>query len=255
MSFLSELTKGVRELHRGGKNALKGSLATASAFFKGGRNPVKECFGNLMVCLFHREGVFPEKAEKLFVRVMNDSAPEVNAVQLWHSFEELPDCSVEEVVEALNKLPADKKIQFIRFAAAIVYHKDGFPEEAEKLKNIALAAGIENTVFQEIVTNILAAQERRDRMIRSGAGIAAALIVIAVFILTATLLRSVIFGLIFAYLLLPVEQYLERNWREKRGPGFILGKVGAILGWLPRKIASALSRRDRDNLPRGVPRL
>lgn len=249
MSFLSELTKGVRELHRGGKNALKGSLATASAFFKGGRNPVKECFGNLMVCLFHREGVFPEKAEKLFIRVMNDSAPEVNAVQLWHSFEELPDCSVEEVVEALNKLPADKKIQFIRFAAAIVYHKDGFPEEAEKLKNIALAAGIENTVFQEIVTNILAAQERRDRMIRSGAGIAAALIVIAVFILTATLLRSVIFGLIFAYLLLPVEQYLERNWREKRGPGFILGKVGAILGWLPRKIASALSRRDRDNLP------
>ncbi len=249
MSFLRELTKGVRELHRGGKNALRGSLATASAFFKGGRNPVKECFGNLMVCLFRREGGFSEKMEKLFTRVMNDSAPEVNAVQLWHSFEELPDCSVEEVVEALKNLPADKKLQFIRFAAAIVYHKDGFPEEAAKLENIALKSGIENTVFQEIVSNIIAAQERRDRMLRSGAGIAAALIVIAVFILTATLLRSVIFGLIFAYLLLPIEQYLERNWREKRGPGFILGKAGSILGWLPRKLASALSRRDRDSHP------
>ena len=249
MNLLHELGKGLKELRRGGENALRGSLATAASFFKGGRNPVKEALGLLMVCLFRKEGSFPEKTEKIFCRVMNDSAPAVNAEQVWHSFEEFPDCTEEKLFEALQEIPADKKVQFIRFAAAMVYHNDGFPEAAEKLENIALKIGIEKADFQEITAGILAAQERRERMLRSGTGIAAALIVIAVFIITATLLRSVIFGLIFAYLLLPLEQYLERNWREKRGPGFYFGKVGEFLGWLPRKSAAALSRKDKDALP------
>ena len=249
MNFLHELGKGLKGLRRGGENALRGSLATAASFFKGGGNPVKEALGLLLVYLFHREGAFPEKTEKLFCRVMNDSAPAVNAEQVWRSFEELPDCTREELLEALKEIPADKKVSFIRFTAAMVYHNDGFPDAAEKLEEIALETGISKEAFQEIVTSIIAARERRDRMLRSGAGIAAALIVLAVFIITATLLRSVIFGLIFAYLLLPLEQYLERNWREKRGFGFYFGKAGEFLGWLPRKMAAALSRRDRESRP------
>ena len=59
----------------------------------------------------------------------------------------------------------------------------------------------------------------QDRLIRSGAGLIAAIGVIVLFILTATLLRSVIFGLIGAYLLLPLEKYFEKKIRN--GKGFI----------------------------------
>ena len=45
MNLLHELGKGLKELRRGGENALRGSLATAASFFKGGRNPVKEALG------------------------------------------------------------------------------------------------------------------------------------------------------------------------------------------------------------------
>ena len=48
------------------------------------------------------------------------------------------------------------------------------------------------------------------RIVKSGAGLAIACVVIAVFILAATFLKSVLFGLIFAYFLLPLEKGFER---------------------------------------------
>lgn len=52
---------------------------------------------------------------------------------------------------------------------------------------------------------------RRTKLMRSGTGLLVAFIVLVVFVLTATLLRSVIFGLILAYICLPLEKFLERK--------------------------------------------
>lgn len=54
------------------------------------------------------------------------------------------------------------------------------------------------------------AAERRDRIVKSGAGLAIACVVIAVFILAASFLKSVLFGLVLAYFLLPLEKGIER---------------------------------------------
>ena len=250
MSFFRELRKGLKGLRRGGESALRGSFSTLTSLFRnGGKSAVKTAFFRLLVYVFRQEETFPAGMEKLFCRIMVDSAPDINAEQVWSQLENMPVCTETEVLEAFETLPAEKKVQFIRFSAALVHHSDGFPGCAEKLEAVALKTGMTKEEFQTIVSAIINAQTRRERMIRSGAGIIAALIVILVFILTATLLRSVIFGLIAAYLLLPLEQYFERNWREKRGPGFYLGKMGSLLCYLPRKLASALSRKDKDAQP------
>ena len=250
MSFFRELRKGLRGLRRGGESALRGSFSTLTSLFRnGGKSAVKTAFFRLLVYVFRQGDTFPAGMEKLFCQVLDDSVPDINAEQVWSQLENTPVCTEAEVLEALETLPAEKKVQFIRFAAALVHRSGGFPDRGEKLEALALKTGMPREEFQEIVSAIINAQARRERMIRSGAGIIAALIVILVFILTATLLRSVIFGLIAAYLLLPLEQYFERNWREKRGPGFYLGKMGSLFCYLPRKLASALSRKDKDAQP------
>ena len=250
MSFFRELRKGLKGLRRGGESALRGSFSTVTSLFRnGGKSAVKTAFFRLLVYIFRQGDTFPAGMEKLFCQVLDDSAPDVNAEQVWSQLENTPDCTEAEVLEAFETLPAERKVQFIRFTSALVHRNGGFPECGEKLEALALKTGMTREEFQDIVSAILNAQARRERMLRSGAGIIAALIVILVFILTATLLRSVIFGLIAAYLLLPLEQFFERNWREKRGPGFYLGQIGSLLCYLPRKLASALSRKDKDAHP------
>lgn len=251
MSLLNELRKSLKGLRRGGEHALRDSFSTAASFFKGGsKNASQTAFFRLLTFLFYDCGLFSAQGERLFRKVMSDLVPDINADQTWSALQEAPVCHSEaEVLEALELLPDEKKFRLIHFAAAMCHRSDGMAEGAEKLENIALKAGMEQDLLKEIISEIIKAQERRERILRSGAGIAAALIVIAVFILTATLLRSVIFGLIFAYLLLPLEQFLEKNWREKRGPGFYLGKAAGLFCWLPRTLASVLKRRNKDEQP------
>ncbi|MDD4816889.1 MAG: AI-2E family transporter [Victivallaceae bacterium] len=97
-------------------------------------------------------------------------------------------------------------------------------------------AGLENSLFTEY--------ERRRKLLRSGTGLLAALIVIAVFVLTATWLRSVIFGLILAYIFLPLEKFIERRMlrsspyrggaknrsRGKNFAGKMVGKIKRFVG-------------------------
>lgn len=248
MSLFREIRKGLKGLHRGGKNALRGSFTTAASFFRS-KESSKAPFFRFLKYLFWQEGEPDPRTEGLFCRVMDELSPDVNGEQVWQELENAPPCGEQEIRQLFLEITPEKRKQFIHFAAAMVYRPDGISEAAEKLEAAVAFSGLSAEEFQEIRNKIDASTERRRQLLRSGAGIIAALIVIAVFILTATLLRSVIFGLIVAYLLLPLEQYLERSWRRKQGIGFYLGSITSGLCYLPRKIASALRRRDSEYAP------
>ncbi|MBO5792051.1 MAG: AI-2E family transporter [Lentisphaeria bacterium] len=245
MSILREIGKGLSELRRESGNALRGSFNTAASFFRSKESSRSVCY-RFLKYLFTEEGELDPRSEALFCRVMDESAPDVNAEQVWQELEQTPLCKEKEIVEQLLALPLEKREHFIRLAAAMIHRPDGIAGAAEKLAAVVRAAGMAEEKFQEILDEIAQSTERRRQLLRSGAGVIAALIVIAVFILTATLLRSVIFGLIIAYLLLPLEQYLEQNWRRKKGIGFFLGSLTSALCWLPRKLAAALKRKESD---------
>ena len=66
----------------------------------------------------------------------------------------------------------------------------------------------------------------RKKVIGSGAGIAVALVVILLFVFAATFLKSLVFGIIAAYFLLPLEKFFEKRvfqtWIVKRFSAFCL---------------------------------
>ncbi|MDD3885676.1 MAG: AI-2E family transporter [Victivallaceae bacterium] len=117
------------------------------------------------------------------------------------------------------------------------------PQKArEFVSELATGLGVEAAELDPLFDKAEAEFNRRARIWRSGAGVLAAVIVIAVFILTATLLRSVIFGLIGAYLMLPVEKYFERRLAARRGFGFWLVSLLDVLLSPLRKMAAAIRR-------------
>lgn len=76
----------------------------------------------------------------------------------------------------------------------------------------------------------------------SGSGLLVAFAVILIFIITATWLKSVFFGLIFAYLALPFEQLLEKFFFRSRGAR-IVSLFFSVLFAPVRRLRRALMRR------------
>jgi predicted PurR-regulated permease PerM/uncharacterized tellurite resistance protein B-like protein len=93
---------------------------------------------------------------------------------------------------------------------------DGETTERER-SLLAQAATVFGVSCEQLLLEIEtaeAAQRKRNSLLRSGAGILAALAVLAVFVLTATVVVSVFFGLILAYICLPLEKFYERLFQH-----------------------------------------
>ena len=162
-----------------------------------------------------------EKKEEIFRQQLLGKHTAIEAGQLVHDLRNVPPFSPVQDAE-LETMPQEKKAQLFRFLLNLAIVAQTLDDAEELLCRRAISAGLTPEDFKRQSSEAVAERQRRNRIIRSGAGILAALIVIAVFILTATLLRSVIFGLIAAYLMLPVEKYFERRLKARKGIGYWL---------------------------------
>lgn len=133
--------------------------------------------------------------------------------------------SEEETAKAIAAFPEVERRTLLRFLLTLAAAANTPADTVEALERIFSTAGEDREFFAHCREETLQIEERRRRIIGSGAGIAVALVVILVFIVTATLLRSVIFGLILAYVLLPVEKFFELRERKKCGFFYWLFKL------------------------------
>ncbi|MCP3966204.1 MAG: AI-2E family transporter [Lentisphaerae bacterium] len=152
--------------------------------------------------------------------------------------------NIKQELEKLQDLTEQRKEQVIQGMIALALADSNYSNEEHKIvSETAAGFGISDEVLSEIVTDMTTQDENRRRLFKSGAGVLVALIVIAVFILTATLLKSVLFGLILAYVFLPLEKWYER---KLEGKGFV-AKAFILLGklFMPLKKLAALFKRNK----------
>ncbi len=152
--------------------------------------------------------------------------------------------SADDTVLALEALSADERRRLLHFLLSLGAAAETPDRAVAEVKRIFQRLGVEEEVFQALRSDTLRSEERRRRIVGSGAGIVVALVVLAVFVITATLLRSVIFGLIVAYVLLPVEKYFEHRQRRQTGIAYYLF---LILGfpYIPLcRLSQRIMRRD-----------
>ena len=90
-------------------------------------------------------------------------------------------------------------------------------EENRKIfTELAEAMAIYPRRIQDLIAQEAARRAKAAKVLNSGAGLAVALVVIIVFILAATFLKSLIFGIILAYFFLPLEKYFEKHFFNTR---------------------------------------
>lgn len=214
----------------------------SSAFFKTrfGRSPLRHSYESLteffsadnpeekrrraFLCIVHsllsRNGVVSGERIEAVRRLIESKKGSEEAFRQIRALKEATDIAPQKAAEALEGLDEEEIRKLLHFLVLLTLSSNAFDEAGQNyLAELSSSLGVSPEVFDDIIKSARNERAVQDRLIRSGAGLVAAIGVIVLFILTATLLRSVIFGLIGAYLLLPLEKYFEKKIRG--GKGFI----------------------------------
>jgi predicted PurR-regulated permease PerM/uncharacterized tellurite resistance protein B-like protein len=120
--------------------------------------------------------------------------------------------NVETACDMLKDLNEDQKMNLLQSLISMGLANGDYSDKQKKIVgDVAARLDISEGTLEELETGVEQENKAKSRLLKSSAGIIVALIVIGVFILTATLLKSVLFGLILAYVFLPLEKFYERK--------------------------------------------
>ncbi len=159
------------------------------------------------------------------------SAPLITPAEAAPVLEALPEEDKRRILQALFRLDSDLR--------------SGNSCET-LLHDLAERIGFDSEAWETLKKEISDEKKRRSLIIKSGAGIVVAVGVIVVFILTATVLKSVLFGLILAYIMLPLEQFFEKRLRRRKGVFYTVFRVFALLFYPLARFSAFLKRRKTD---------
>ena len=151
--------------------------------------------------------------EELKLRLTN-SHPELDADELADNAEKAADYSgALNAARRLASIPISDRLLLASSLLELDKAVTPLREENRKIfTELAGAMEIYPRRIQDLIAQETARRATAAKVLNSGAGLAVALVVILVFILAATFLKSLIFGIILAYFFLPLEKYFERHF-------------------------------------------
>lgn len=222
MNSFWKKTEAFLALGKNLRSSFSQSLTATAAFLTkegaaGKFTPAALAFAGILRRILEVDGVIPEKNLTILHKLVEDTEAQEKIRKLGDisKFEKVEPLEAVKAFALLPKEEQKKILDFFLHLAAVLRLED-----ISFLDEIAINLDFSKEYCKTFYDKIVLERQRRLGFMRSGAGIITALFVIFIFILTATLLRSVVFGLIGAYILLPVEKYYEKQIRLQRGIGY-----------------------------------
>jgi len=202
------------------------------------REALLASFINLFVLVLKADGTVSDAELQVVSRALREDHGEAAVKQLQEraAADTLPD--VKATCAELADLPADDRETLLQslFIAAYADNHYG-KEERACLRGIADELDVGADTFARLQEAALEQHNARMRMVRSGTGLLAAVVVLALFIVTATFLKAVLFGLMLAYFFLPLQRklvrsFLNHGWAAQvyRGVMLCFRPIGWIIG-------------------------
>ncbi|MDE2680036.1 MAG: AI-2E family transporter [Verrucomicrobiota bacterium] len=161
----------------------------------------------LFVIVLRADGKVSATEQQAVATLVRDVYGEAAASQLQQMLTEDKAPDLAEVCAGLASLTAEEKEILLRALFTAAFADNQYAKaEVDCMHRIARELGIPEEAFQREETAALEQHNRRMKLVRSSTGLIASVVVIGIFILTATFLKAVLFGLILAYFFLPLQQ-------------------------------------------------
>ena len=183
-----------------------------------------------------------DKEQEELIYIIARIAPEENPEKI---LEKAKDNSrtMEKALVCAEKLSAVPLENRVSFASLLLEFDKSYLPIREKTKQefqlIAEKLSIREKKIEELLEKDAKRRQTASKVLNSGAGVAVALIVLLLFLLAATFLRSLFFGVLLAYLFLPVEKYFETKFFRSGTVIFLsrlMGKLFLPFTFLSRKV-------------------
>jgi len=202
------------------------------------REALLTSFINLFVLVLKADGDVSEAELQVVIRALREEHGEAAVKQLQEraAADTLPD--IKATCDELRDMPVEDRETLLE-SLFIAAYADNHYDEAERncMGRIAAELDVNEEAFARLQSSALEQHNARMRLVRSGTGLLAAVVVLALFIVTATFLKAVLFGLMLAYFFLPlqrklVDSFLENGWASQvyRGVLLCFRPIGWVIG-------------------------
>jgi len=198
---------------------------------------------SLLKAILWADGPADEQEIEYFEKILERTYTKHQISQLSTELKSPRKIDLETACKALGNFNKDQKTKLLKSLISLGLADDAYSsKQKEIVAEVSSRLKIPNETLKELETDIKHNYLAKSRLLKSSAGIIVALIVIGVFILTATLLKSVLFGLILAYVFLPLEKFYER---KLAGGGIIssIFKLFASIGKPFKAISKSMKRK------------
>ena len=152
----------------------------------------------------------------------------------------IPQIDLVASCKQLAGLSADEGRELVRGMVEVAFVDGGVsPDELSVVRVVARELKLPDSVVDESVRDVRSERDKRSTFVRSSAGILIALVVIAIFIFTATFLKSVLFGLILAYFCLPLQRWYQTRFfphPQVRRLLHYTSLIGAPFRWISTRV-------------------
>jgi hypothetical protein len=155
-----------------------------------------------------------------------------------------------EFLRSSNPEIASKTANFLGILAVAL---NAHAADIAYVRKTAALLGVEKEEFSAFFRKITEDEQKKQRLRNSSRGIIATLVIIAVFMLTAKFLQSVIFGLLLACILLPLEKFFEHRLASEKGLVYWTVKILTLPFQPLKKLAAALTRKASFNSETDTP--
>ena len=201
----------------------------------------------LFVLVLRADGDISSMEQQAVATLVRDTygAAASNKLQQMIGAETKPD--LEAVCSGLSSLSEEEKETLLRALFVAAFADNSFAGDEERvLRNIAHGLGVSDEAFDREAKAALEQHNRRMKLVRSSTGLVASVVVIGLFILAATFLKSVLFGLILAYFFLPLQTRYTDSFLNNGLVARLFGLANTIFvkpfGWIIRTVRGVFRR-------------
>ena len=179
-------------------------------------------------------------------RIWEERLSHADAADRLQELISLQPAEQNEAVAILESIAPNQKESIMEFLMALEVALGDDADKKEMIFDVGRKLGVEKEFMETGYHRLQEEARKRKLLLSSGWGVVVAIGVILLFIITAKLLQSVIFGLILGCVLLPLEKFIERQLRRRSGLFFWLVSGVEMLFKPLQKLQGVLTRKDKE---------
>jgi predicted PurR-regulated permease PerM/uncharacterized tellurite resistance protein B-like protein len=229
-------------------SAVSGILNPRNRTDKAADSKIAEAVFSLIRAVARADGDIDSKEKAELESFLAEKFPPERVQNFRAVFNGDSETDIEGATQTLRPLSGEERTTVISALVNMAMVNDECaPEQREMIKSINSRLALPEDIPYQLEKQYIEYRDKGDSFFKSGAGLLFALIIILVFVLTATFLKSVLFGLIMAYFFLPLEKRFEKfisdNRFAKASISFFSTVLGPVLS-VPAKIKEFFTRKE-----------